>query len=258
MKKPTSDVISSYRKRRQARGPYIIYGLAALLILGGLISVIVWLTGPSKPLNAIFATDTPTPTITPSVTSTLTPTATSTETLTPTITFTPTPSAPFDYIVQEGEYLAIIIEKFNLDDNALELIAILNGYSSEGADFSVNRATFNVYPGQKLHLPYPGMPPPTATPIPADLPRGTKVDYYVQAGDTIALIAAKFNSTPEEIVKLNELEDVNTIFIGQKLVIPVNMVTATATRPSTSTPVTPGTPFPTFTSVFTVTPSITP
>ncbi|MBI5297043.1 MAG: LysM peptidoglycan-binding domain-containing protein [Chloroflexi bacterium] len=258
MNKPTSDVISSYRKRRKAQGPFIIYGLAALLILGGIISLIVWLMGPSQPLSAIFATDTPTPTVTPSATVTFTSTATSTETLTPTITFTPTPSAPFDYIVQEGEYLAIIIEKFNLGDDGLSLIVLLNGYSVEGADFSVDPGTLNVYPGQKLHLPYPGMPLPTATPIPADLPRGTKIDYYVQAGDTIALIAAKFNSTPEEIVKLNELQDVNTIFIGQKLVIPVNLVTATATRPPTSTPVTPGTLFPTFTSVFTVTPSITP
>jgi LysM repeat protein len=258
MHKPTSDVISSYRKRRQARGPYIIYGLAAVLILGGLISVIVWLTGPSKPLNAIFATDTPTPTITPSVTSTFTPTATSTETVTPTITFTPTASAPFDYIVQEGEYLAIIIEKFNLGDSGLPLIVILNNYSSEGADFSVDPATLYVYPGQKLHLPYPGMPLPTPTPIPPELPRGTKVDYYVQAGDTLALIAAKFNSTIDDIIKENKIEDSNSIFVGQKLVIPINMVTATATRPSTSTPVTPGTPFPTFTSVITVTPSITP
>ena len=101
------------------------------------------------------------------------------------------------------------------------------------------------------------MPLPSATPIPADLPRGTKVDYYVQAGDTIALIAAKFNSTSDEIVKINNLQDVNTIYVGQKLVIPVNMVTATATRPPTSTPVTPGTQLPTVTSVFTVTPSVT-
>ncbi|MFZ5878443.1 MAG: LysM peptidoglycan-binding domain-containing protein [Chloroflexota bacterium] len=258
MRKPTSDVISSYRKRRKARGPYVIYGLAALLFVGAIASLIVWLTGPSQPLSAIFATDTPTPTITPSATLTFTPTATSTETLTPTITFTPTPSAPFDYVVQEGEYLAIIIEKFGLGENGLPLIVLLNSYSAEGADFSIDPGTLNVYPGQKLHLPYPGMPLPTATPIPPDLPRGTKVDYYVQAGDTLALIASKFNSTIDDIIKENKLDDPNAIFIGQKLVIPMNMVTATATRPPTSTPVTPGTLFPTFTSVFTVTPSITP
>ena len=248
MNKPTSDVISSYRKRRKAQGPFLIYGAAGLLVLIGIIMLVIWLTGPSKPLDAIFATDTPTPTITPSPTSTSPPPATPTVTSTATETLTPTPSAVFDYTVQEGEYLAVIIEKFNLGDNGLPLIVILNNFSAEGSDFSVDPGTLNVYPGQKLHLPYPGMPLPTATPIPADLPRGTKVDYYVQAGDTLAVIAAKFNSTIDDIIKENKLEDPNAIFVGQKLVIPINMVTATATRSSTSTPVTPGTP------TFTVTP----
>lgn len=257
MNKPTSDVISSYRRRRRAQGPFIIYGLAGLLVLAGLIMLVVWLTGPSRPLQTLFATDTPTPTITPSPTNTSTPTATATETLTPTVTFTPTPSAPFEYTVQEGEYLAVIVEKFGLGDNGVALIIMLNPYTSDGASFSIDPATQVVYPGQKIWLPNPGMPLPSATPIPADLPRGTKVDYYVQAGDTIALIAAKFNSTSDEIVKANNLQDVNTIYVGQKLVIPVNMVTATATRPPTSTPVTPGTQLPTVTSVFTVTPSAT-
>lgn len=257
MNRPTSDVISSYRKRRRAQGPYLLYGALGMIILGLVALLVVWLTGPSKPLDAIFATDTPTPTITPSPTNTPLPTATSTETLTPTITFTPTPSAPFEYIVQEGDYLAVVVEKFGLGDDGVALILLLNPYSADAVDFSVDPATQIVYPGQKILLPNPGMPLPTATPIPANLPRGTKVDYYVQAGDTLALIAAKFNSTIDDIIKENKLEDVNTIFVGQKLVIPINMVTATATRPPTSTPVTPGTPFPTFTSVFTVTPSAT-
>lgn len=254
MNKPTSDVISSYRKRRQAQGTYLYYGAAALIILGLIALLVMWLTGPSKPLDAIFATDTPTPTITPSPTNSPTATMTPTETMTPTVTFTSTPSSPFDYVVQEGDYLAVISEKQGLGDDGVALILLLNPFSAEGVDYSIDPATQVVYPGQKILLPNPGMPLPTATPVPADLPRGTKVDYYVQAGDTLALIASKFNSTTDEIVKANNLEDVNTIFVGQKLVIPVNMVTATATRPPTSTP---GTPLPTGTSVFTVTPSAT-
>jgi hypothetical protein len=136
MNKPTSDVISSYRRRRRAQGPFIIYGLAGLLVLAGLIMLVVWLTGPSQPLQTLFATDTPTPTITPSPTNTSTPTATATETLTPTVTFTPTPSAPFEYTVQEGEYLAMIVEKFGLGDNGVALITLLNPYTSEGASFT--------------------------------------------------------------------------------------------------------------------------
>ncbi len=257
MNKPpsTSSVISSYRKRRQQNGPVIIYGLAGLLVFAGVILLVVWLSGPSKPLSKLFATDTPTPTITPSPTSTSTPTETPTVTLTATETLTSTPSAPFDYTVQEGEYLALIVQKFNLGDNGIPLILLLNGYTSEGVDHSINPATQVVYPGQKITLPNPGMPLPTATPIPANLPRGTKLDYYVQANDTLAVIASKFNSTVDDIVKANNLTDQNTIYVGQKLVIPVNMVTPTATRPPTSTP---GTPFPTITLVPSVTASATP
>jgi LysM repeat protein len=81
---------------------------------------------------------------------------------------------------------------------------------------------------------------PTATPIPPDLPRGTRIDYVVESGDSLALIASKFNSTEEAILAIEEnaLEDPNAIFVGQLLVIPVNLVTPTATRPPTSTPAT--------------------
>jgi LysM repeat protein len=82
------------------------------------------------------------------------------------------------------------------------------------------------------------MPLPTATPIPADLPRGTKLTYTVQAGDTLGGIAAKFNSTIDAIIAENKLDNPNALFVGQQLIIPANIVTATATRPPTSTPIT--------------------
>jgi LysM repeat protein len=64
--------------------------------------------------------------------------------------------------------------------------------------------------------------------------------YTIQAGDTLAGIASLFNSTVDDIITENKLEDPNAIFVGQQLIIPANMVTATATRPPTSTPITPG------------------
>ncbi len=240
----TSSVISSYRKRRQRRGPNIIYIIAGVLVLAGVIMLIVWLSGPDKPIGALFATETPTPTITPSPTNTSTPTETPTITPTATITLTPTFSSPFSYTVQEGDYLALISEKFSLGDDGVALIMYLNPYGGvneqTGLPIGVDPTTQNIVPGMVLTLPNPGMALPTPTPIPADLPRGTKIDYTVESGDTLALIAAKFNSTEEEIIKENELEDPNAIFVGQQLVIPVNIVTPTATRPPTSTPLTPG------------------
>ena len=63
----------------------------------------------------------------------------------------------------------------------------------------------------------------------------------MQSGDSLARIAALFNSTEEDIIKENNITDPNAIQVGQLLIIPVNMVTPTATRPPTSTPITPGT-----------------
>ncbi|GAB4429411.1 MAG: hypothetical protein Kow002_18070 [Anaerolineales bacterium] len=234
----TSNTINKYRKRRQQNKTIFVWGGAGLLILVGIILLVIWLTGPSQPLNSLFATETPTPTLTYTPTNTSTPTET--PTITPTFTETPTatPSAPFEYTVQEGDFLATISERFNLGDNGIALILLLNPYD-EATGVGINPATQIVYPGQVILIPNPGMELPTATPIPPDLPSGTTVNYTIQAGDTLAGIAAKFNSTVEAIIEENELEDPNAIFVGQLLSIPVNLVTPTATRPPTSTPLTP-------------------
>lgn len=242
----TSDVIASYRRRRQQSNVIFVYGAAGLLIVAGLALLIVWLTGPSQPLNAIFATDTPTPTLTYTPTVTPPPTETPTVTLTPTLTATTTPSAPFVYTVQEGDSLTTIAQKFNLGDDGIPLILMLNSYDAN-AGTGIDPLTQIVYPGQQIFIPNPDLQLPTATPIPPNLPRGTIVNYVVQSGDSLAGIAALFNSTVDDIVKENDLADANAIFVGQQLKVPVNLVTPTATRPPTSTPRTPvpaGTPTP--------------
>ena len=241
----TGTVISSYRKKRQQSNVIFVYGAAGLLVLAGLALLIIWLTGPAKPLSGLFATVTPTPTLT--FTPTITPslTATSTITSTPTQTTTSTPSGPFLYTVQEGDYLSSIVTKFNLGQDGIPLILYLNPFTSEGAIQSINPTTQVVYPGQQIFIPNPDLKLPTATSIPANLARGTLVNYQVQSGDSLAGIASKFNSTVDDIVKQNKLTDANAIQAGQMLQIPVNLVTPTATRPPTSTPrtpVPPGTP----------------
>jgi LysM repeat protein len=233
-------MISSY-KRRQQMGPFVVGGLAILLIAIGIVVLVIWLTGSGAPKFEfnLFATETPTPTLTFTPTNTNTPTSTPTETPTPTITFTPTPSAPFEYTVQEGEYLFNIIEKFNLGDNGLALLMILNPYTPNDPEGNVgiDPNTLNVFVGQVINIPNPDMPLPTATPVPLEtLRRGAKIEYTVQAGDTIAGIAIKFNSTSEEILKENDLEITDVIFIGQILVIPVNLVTPVNTLAPTVTP----------------------
>jgi len=228
----TSDVLNSYRKRRQQRGPFLVYGAIALVVIGILL-IVFWLFGSSdKPFGGLFPTDTPTPTLTFTPTNTPSPTTTPTETLTPTVTLTATPSGPVPYTIVEGDTLFSIAEKFNLGDDGILLIYFQNPQllTQFGGDIQV---------GQTIEIPPPGTILPTTTPIPSNLTRGTKIEYRVLAGDTLAGIAARFNSLEQNIIDENKLENPNSLQIGQVLQIPVNLVTATATLSPSSTPVTP-------------------
>ncbi len=231
-------VISSYRKKRQQSTLLFVYIAAGLLVLSGVVILVLWLTGPNKPFAGMFATETPTPTKTATPTNTPLPPETPTITPTATQTVTPTPSGPFLYTVQQGDSLQIISDKYKLGADGVPLILMLNPLDAASGS-GIDPSTQVIFPGEQIWLPNPDLKLPTATPVPANLPPGTKVNYIVSSGDTLAVIAAKFNSSVEEIVKLNNLADANSIFVGQTLVIPVNLVTPTATRPPTSTPRTP-------------------
>ena len=236
-KKSTRSVIDKYRKRRQQNRVVFVWGGAALLILIGIILLVVWLSGPSQPLNTLFATETPTPTLT--FTPTLTSTPTETVTITPTLTetLTPTQSAPYIYIVQEGDYLATIVEKENLGDDGVALILLLNQYNADTGDRHRSR-----YPA---HLSRAGNPAPIsryASPNlytnPGRPARGTKLTYTFRLA--IRWLALQPCSTARWMRSSAEnIDDPNAIFVGQQLTIPANIVTATATRPPTSTPLTP-------------------
>lgn len=241
IKPPTSSpsgTIGSFRKRNRGRQNTITV-IASVLLLGGLALLIYWMTLPGKPINLLLATETPTPTLTFTPTNTNTPTSTSTETPSPTITVTPTFSAPFTYTVQDGESLAVIAEKFALGEDAIQLMLLLNPFNPE-TGIGIDPSTQIVIPGQVILLPNPDMQLPTATPIPPNLPRGTILEYTVSSGDSLGAIADRFNSTIEAIIEENEITNPNSLFVGQVLQIPVNLVTPTATRPPTSTPITPG------------------
>ncbi len=51
-------------------------------------------------------------------------------------------------------------------------------------------------------------------------PDVNKHTYRIEPGDTLGAIAAKFNTTVEEICELNNIEDPNMIYAGQMLKIP--------------------------------------
>jgi len=207
-------------------------GLAVLLVVVGIIILVVWFAGSGRTRVgsvALFAS--PTPTVTETATPTpVTPTATATITVTvtetPTITVTSTPSGPFEYKVQENDTCWDIAAKHKV---GLDVLLALNNF---GTDCPIK-------PGDTILIPQAGLELPTATAI--SVGATGKVEYTVQMGDTLATIATRHNSTVDAIMKENKLEDANKINYGDKLIIPVNIVTPTATTAPSMT-ITPGGP----------------
>lgn len=234
-KKDAREVISSYRKK-QKRGPYILGGLAILLVIVGIVLLVVYLVGGGGGFQiSLFSTSTPTPTETPTptpVTPTATATMTPTITNTPTPTLTSTPSAPFEYVVQEGDNCTTIAEEFDVD---VEVLLVLNNLDSRCF----------ITPGQTILIPAPGQALPTPTPLPDDIRPGTLIEYRVRPGDSLFALAERFFSEVDRIMfetnryrrenNLRLMESETDIFVGDLLIIPVFIVptpfpTATATQ----------------------------
>jgi LysM repeat protein len=232
-KNSPQSVIDSYKKKQKMM-PFLVGGLAILLLVVGIIILVVWLSAPGRLIGKMVATDTPTPTatFTPTPTTpTPTPTATSTATDTPTGSFTATPSGPLEYTVVENDTCWGLLIKFEIQ---LEALMALN--PTLGTACILN-------PGDILYIPQKGMVVelPTETPIPTGLPRGTRIQYTVRTGDTLQGIASRFNSTIEAIMAIasNGITDPQSIEAGKVILVPVNLVTPTPTRTITVTRVMP-------------------
>jgi LysM repeat protein len=185
--------------------------------------------------RSLFSKPTETPTATLTLTATTTATLTATPTITPTEAPTETPTVsptlpgPFLYRVQEGDSCYSIALFYKVD---LLLLIQANNLTPE----------CNIQPGTDLIIPGADAKLPTATEIPPDLPRGTKIKYIVQVGDSLGAIAIKFNTTEEAILKENpSIKDKNNILVGTELIIPVNLVPTKTPIPPTAT-LGPGTP----------------
>ena len=226
-KESPQKVIEAHRKRQQLRQgtPMAVMIGAAILLIAGAAALIFWLLGDNSPLKA--ATPTPTVTFTPTLTATstpfpatntptITPTSLPTETATPTVT--PTPSGPFEYTVQQGDYLSDIATRFGTD---IPTLLALNP--------SIDPATLIILAGQKILVPPPNMLLPTATSVSTLVPPGTVISYTVMPGDTLGAIAIRFNSTVDAIVKESKLANANDINAGDILKIPVNIATPVPT-----------------------------
>jgi LysM repeat protein len=244
MGKPMSvnDTISSYRKRRNQLTPLILGTVAVILVVLGIIIVVTSMNGGG--LAKLLSTKTPTPTITPTVTDTPVPTDTPTITPSPTVTLTSTPSSIQNYTIQDGDTLTAIVKAHNLGANGLILIYLLNPLVKDPATGNItgiDPATANIIPGEVIKIPYPGMQLPTSTPLPTGLFPGSRITYQVLPGDSLGAIANKLNSTVAAIVAANQAtmkaNGANTIiYVGELIVVPIDLVTPLPTKAVTSTP----------------------
>jgi LysM repeat protein len=152
------------------------------------------------------ATPTATPTITP--TQTATPEPTNTGTPLP----TPTPLPPIEYTVVENDTCAALA--FLYDVSVRSIIELNN----LGAECTLTIA-------QKILIPQPTPTPtplPTATLMPAEATEAAceKVNYTVQANDTLSAIAENYQVGLQAIKEYNGMTS-DTVLEGQVLVIPL-------------------------------------
>ena len=114
-----------------------------------------------------------------------------------------------EYTVQSGDTLSAIARRYGT--TVQELVDINN---IQNPDL--------IYPGEKLRIL-------TNSTIPGNEERGTgDIIYTVQRGNTLSQIAREYNVSVEHIVELNDIENPNLIYPGQKLRITESDVTELA------------------------------
>jgi LysM repeat protein len=129
-------------------------------------------------------------------------------------------------VVEEGDSLASIADQFGVTID--QLIAANNLVDPS-----------NIGVGSQLIIPDPEADLPTETPLPVTLVPGTTIEYVVKSGDSLLAIAVRFNTTVESISEANDLDPLDVLFVGRKLIIVVNIVTPVPTdtpSPFTATP----------------------
>jgi LysM repeat protein len=185
--------------------PAALGALTLILLIGAAavyFSLRAGITGATITEPTVEGTATETPTITPTATDTLPPS-----------TSTPLPTQPpYEYVVKEGDTCGLIAA--NLDVSTQSIIA-MNQLSSQCF----------VSVGQKLLIPYPTStpaPPPTDVPNEATQTAQAceKVQYTVQANDTLSSIALNYN-VPQDAIKFYNGLATDNVLLDQTIVIPL-------------------------------------
>lgn len=107
-----------------------------------------------------------------------------------------------EYIVQAGDSVSTIAEKFGTDAETLRQL-----------NFIPND---EIYVGQPLRVP--GGADITSEGIATPTPEPFR--YVVQDGDMLSALAQRFDVDPTEIIQANTIGDDNNLLVGQVLIIP--------------------------------------
>lgn len=186
------------------RKPLVSWGLAGLLLL--LLAVTVLGCSRERPPidnSADWQKLTPSaPGTSPAITLTLVPevVATQVPATVPTVVVS-IPSESWSYIVQAGDTMTSIAQRFGTD---VAVLVALNGIT-DAAQIKIGQ-TLKI-PGQK----------------PANLPTAggdTAGRHVVQRGETLSQIARRYNTTVAELQRLNNLANPSLIVAGQVIQLP--------------------------------------
>ncbi len=194
------------------------------------------------------ATSSPSPTSTPTATATATPIPTSTPTATPVI-----------HLVEEGDLLGRIAQQYAISlDELVEANDIdPDDVLSIGQELVIPVPTATPDPAEPT-APTTPTAPPTATPSPSPTPE--PLVHVVERGDLLGRLAQQYGVSVDELAAANGIDPEDVLSIGQELVIPGQVGSASespTTATPTSSPTVTSTSTPTSTATRTVTPTAT-
>ncbi|WP_187118964.1 LysM peptidoglycan-binding domain-containing protein [Bacillus marasmi] len=137
-------------------------------------------------------------------------------------TVTPQPTIKLtEYRVVSGDTLSIIAKRFN---TTVAAIKTENQLTSDliriGQLLKIPGSTTTQAPIVEQNTPSTPVISPEPTPVPINEITEETTSYQVVSGDTLSIIARKFNTSSKEIMTINNLSS-DRIYVGQKLIIPL-------------------------------------
>lgn len=133
-----------------------------------------------------------------------------------------------------ADALGVTIEQLKFDNPALRPVVWQGGKRiPRGYKLKIQKASLN---GSLASLV-------------AQIPRGQlyayqtpDINYTIQRGDSLSVVASRFNTTVSQLVSLNQLQDAHRIRVGQVLLLPhdTNMITQTLAAATEPAPVQAG------------------